>query len=126
MSQAWTEQLYSTAVNFQYGVSRERSSCTFGINLHLLNYSREACSYSVFLQVCPFELAQQLNDECFYWGGISLSTACALDACCTFSEIAKYPSQVLAGVIAYRPVQRLGGGRDVTKLSPFLEETTRK
>ena len=29
------------------------------------------------------------------------STACARDACCTFSEIAKYSSQVGAGVIAF-------------------------
>ena len=29
------------------------------------------------------------------------STACARDACCTFSEIAKYSSQVRAGVIAF-------------------------
>ena len=29
------------------------------------------------------------------------STAYARDACCTFSEIAKYPSQVRAGVIAF-------------------------
>ena len=29
------------------------------------------------------------------------STACARDACCTFSEITKHPSQVRAGVIAF-------------------------
>ena len=29
------------------------------------------------------------------------SIACARDACCTFSEIAKYPSQVRAGVIVF-------------------------
>ena len=64
------ELLYTTAVNFHHGVSRERSSCTLGVNSHLLKYSRRACCHSVFLQVCPFELAQQLNYECLYWGGI--------------------------------------------------------
>ena len=29
------------------------------------------------------------------------STACARDACCTFPEIAKHPSQVRVGVIAF-------------------------
>ena len=64
-------------------------------------FTYRACSHSVFLQVCPFELAQRLGDEYLYWGGVSLSTSCARDACCTLSEIAKYPSQVRTAVIAF-------------------------
>ena len=51
----------------------------------------------------PLELAKQLIVTNAYIGEgyYDRSTACARDACFTFSEIAKHSGQVRAGVIAF-------------------------
>ena len=52
-----TVRLNSTTVNFQYCISPASEA-------RVLSGSRRVCSHSVFLEVCPFELAQQLFDAC--------------------------------------------------------------
>ena len=52
---------------------RERSSCTFGINLRLLKTAHEGLILSA-CRSCAL-LAQQLSGKCVYWGETSFTTA---------------------------------------------------
>ena len=61
MPQDWTEHLYSTAVNFQHGVSLASDARVLPDKLKFLNLTCRARSRNVsFSQDYPLELAQQL------------------------------------------------------------------
>ena len=92
-------------VNFQHRVSPASDARVLSDNLQFLYQTRGACFRSVFSQKAVLENSRSsLYRRMFVLErniAHDRSTACARGACCTFSEVAKYPSHVRAEVIAF-------------------------